>query len=110
MERVGLLEPHLPVKEWNKENVCEWMYEVRKAGGIPMFKTKYAGVGFTQNGERCVLGIGWGAEGKASSMWFCGIPEEELKDIEEKPADFNRLYQQCPANIKAKIQQTLPPY
>ena len=64
MERVGLLEPKLQVKRWTPEEVCRWMADVRKVGGIPMFKTKYAGVRFSKDGEYCVLAIGWGARGK----------------------------------------------
>ena len=105
---MGMLHTKEEVEQWNMGNVCEWMYKVRSKGGIPMFKTKFAGVPFRKgNGEYCVQGVGWGAKG--TSVWFCGVPEDVVKGLSENPSDFLRLYNSCPANYKKKIQETIPP-
>lgn len=108
-ERVGLIKPNLPVIEWNTRKVCNWMAEVRSVGGIPIFKTKYGGVPFEKNGEKCVLGVGWDTKGKATSVWICGIPENLYNELAEKPADFLTLYKMCPTDIKKKMENAPPP-
>jgi len=78
-------------EKWSPKNVVNWIVACRADKGIPIFKTRYAGVKFSVRNEPAVLGVCWGGEDTAPSILFTDVPEEDLKLIEEGIGDWKRL-------------------
>lgn len=77
--------------DWNRY-VGDFIYQCRRDGGVPMFKTKYAGKRFEIGNKPAVLGICYGGRGMAKdSQWFKNIPEHELELVERETGEWREL-------------------
>ncbi|HDO19246.1 MAG TPA: hypothetical protein ENG74_00810 [Thermoplasmatales archaeon] len=77
--------------DWNRY-VGDFIYQCRRDGGVPMFKTKYAGKRFEIGSKPAVLGICYGGRGMAKdSQWFKNIPEHELELVERETGEWREL-------------------
>lgn len=79
LERKGLIESI----DWER-NVSAYLERCERQGGIPMYRTRYAGKRFEDRehpGAYLVLFICYG---RKWSQWFCGVP---LNDIERLEAE-----------------------
>ena len=85
-----MVTAHLPIAEWNKESVVKFITKCRKAMGIPVFKTKYAGVEFKYKGKPAVVATCWGGFNTGSWL-FTDVPEKEFKELEERRGDWKFL-------------------
>jgi len=64
------------------ENVSGWIDSVTKAGGFPVFITKYAKKRFP---EGIVMGRAYRAKGMGK--WFKNVPKEDIEKMERAPGD-----------------------
>ena len=77
---------------WTPENVKRFILECRADGGIPMFRTHYAGIPFEYAGQRAVVAICWGGYGRApDSVLFFNVPEDIIKELEREKGDWKFL-------------------
>ena len=70
--------------DW-EENVADWIEACREAGGVVMFRTRYAGKRFEDPehpGRYLVLGICYSPEKPCPSTWFKNVPEEDVERLE----------------------------
>ena len=95
----------LPKVEWNPKNVREYILECRRDRGIPMFRSKYAGIPLMMGGKHFVIASCWAGEDVVGSVVFTDVPEEDIKLIEEGYGDWRKLLEKygSPADLeKAK--------
>lgn len=78
-------------EKWNPKTVTEWILACRRDEGIPMFKTKFAGLQFSIKNKPAVLAVCWGGHDTAPSVMFTHVPHNDLKLIEEGIGDWRRL-------------------
>ena len=78
-------------EEWEPRKVVDWIVECRRDEGIPMFKTKFAGLHFKVDTEPAVMAICWGGHNGAPTVMFTNVPRNDLKLIEEGIGDWRRL-------------------
>lgn len=73
------------------ENVGTWIKACREAGGIPVFRTKYAGERIYVDGEPAVLAVCYGSEGRVPSVWFKNVPPSDYGLIEREIGEWREL-------------------
>lgn len=74
---------------WNRKNVLNFIERVRSAGGIPFFRTKYAGHPIRADSHYAILGIAYGAdipsilfvEVPELDWWYCELAGGEWKEL-----------------------------
>ncbi len=77
---------------WNKDYVIKFILDCREDGGIPMFRTKYAGIPIEYAGTRAVIGICWGGRGNApDSILLYDVPKDVVKELEREKGDWKYL-------------------
>jgi hypothetical protein len=86
-----MITTHLPFEEWEPRKVVEWILACRKDEGIPMFKSRFAGVPFKIDKENAVMSICWAGHDGVGSIMFKNVPESDLKLIEEGVGDWRKL-------------------
>jgi len=78
--------------EWTPSSVMNFIESCRNDEGIPIFKTKFAGVPIWSVNGRGVLGICWAGKGKApDSVVFTNVPDDIYEEIERKKGDWRFL-------------------
>ena len=83
---------HLPEKEWNKRDVIRYILGCRETEGLPIFKTKFAGLQLKADKGNAVLFICWGGrETEEPSVVFTNVPREDINFLEEGYSDWKRL-------------------
>jgi len=77
------IELHLLREKYTPVTVLRFIKRCLDAGGVPMFRTRYAGEPFEVDGKRAVVAICYGARGKAGvigrfpySRIFFDVPED----------------------------------
>jgi len=81
----------LPKEKWTPSAVKEFILECRRDKGIPMFKTKYAGIQLSMDNHPLALAICWAGEDFVGSRVFTDVPKEDIKLMEEGFGDWKRL-------------------
>jgi hypothetical protein len=78
-------------EEWEPRKVVEWILACRKDEGIPMFKSKFAGVHFQVEGKPAVMGVCWAGRDGVGMVMFKDVPESDVRLIEEGVGDWRKL-------------------
>ncbi len=66
------------------KDLVPWMSKCLKSGGVPIFKTRYAGLEL----EDSVLGICYGAADVVGSIMFHNVPREDVEKIRTMSRDW----------------------
>ena len=74
---------------WSRDTVLNFIDRVRGAGGIPFFRTKYAGQPIRADSHYAILGIAYGAdipsvlfvEVPELDWWYCELAGGEWKEL-----------------------------
>ena len=85
------MKTKLPKEKWTPDAVKEYILECRKDKGIPIFKTKYAGVHLSIGNSPATIAMCWAGEDVVGSKIFTDIPKEDLHLLEEGFGDWKRL-------------------
>jgi len=81
----------LPKEKWTPDAVKEYILECRKDKGIPMFKTKYAGVHLSIGNSPATIAMCWAGEDVVGSKIFTDVPKSDIDLLEEGFGDWKRL-------------------
>jgi len=84
-------ETHLPKEKWNKENLMKFILDCRADKGLPIFKSRFAGIRFMGKEGYEVMGLCWAGHNLVGSRMFTNIPKEDLTLIEEGISDWRML-------------------
>ena len=87
MDRLLPVVLRSPKRAWTAENVLDWIATCEIQGGIPVFRTRYAGVRF----DRQVEGRCYGGTGPEITTVFTGVPPEIIERMEETTGDWRWL-------------------
>ncbi len=91
-------------KEWNRENVKNFIVACRKDEGIPMFKTRYAGGRIKVGDKNSVIGICWGGYNRfPNSVVFVNVPDEDIEFLERGTGDWLRLMERF--DLKKELKE-----
>jgi len=72
-----------------KERIGEWLKACIMGGGLPMFRTRYAGARW---GENMVMAVCYGEEEPPiSGGFFIDVPEEDIERMEKETGDWRWL-------------------
>ena len=85
------MKTKLPKEKWTPSAVRDFILECRRDLGIPMFKTKYAGVPLEIDHSPVAIAICWAGEDFVDSKVFTDVPREDIKLMEEGFGDWKRL-------------------
>lgn len=85
------IESYPKYEEWEAKKVVNWILKCRKDEGIPMFKTKFAGLHFKVDSEPAVMAICWGGHDGVPSVIFTKVSKEDLEIIEEGIGDWRKI-------------------
>jgi len=76
-------------RPWNKENVLAWIEKIVSSGGVPVFKTHYAGRPLRANGDFAIWGISELSE--VPNILFVDVPEEDFEFCVESVGEWKYL-------------------
>ena len=76
------------VLPWRPDSVVDFIKECLDAGGLPMFRTSYAGARLSHGGEPAVLAVCYMAADRVPSTLFYGVPVEDLVEMERETGDW----------------------
>lgn len=82
---------HLPRMKWNKDSVLSYIEACRKDKGLPIFKTKFAGIEFEIDRKPAVMAVCWAGNDLVGSVVFTDVPKEDIELLEEGVGDWRRL-------------------
>jgi len=85
---------HLPKYKYTPENVVLFIKRCLDAKGLPIFRTKYAGMPIEVDGKRGVVAICFGGVGpnkEPHSRVFYDVPEEDLYLMEKLTGEWREL-------------------
>lgn len=96
----GVITVHLPREKWVPDKVVEYIRGCRMSGGIPMFKTGYAGQEFREDSKPASMAVCWGGTNGGSKM-FTDIPEDIFSEMKAKVGDWKWLLSKyAPAEVE----------
>jgi len=100
--------PH-PITKWDRDTVMGFIEACRRDKGIPIFKTRFAGVPIWSTDHKNVLAVCWGGEGNApDSVIFTDVPEEDFYDLERRIGDWRYLTMKYAGMKKLKELLEIP--
>jgi len=76
-------------RPWDKENVLLWIKRVRESGGVPIFRTHYAGRPLRADGDYAIWGIS--QLSKVPNILFVGVPPEDYEFCVEMHGEWKYL-------------------
>ncbi|HDD45035.1 MAG TPA: hypothetical protein ENG63_09295 [Candidatus Desulfofervidus auxilii] len=76
-------------RPWDKENVLLWIKKVRESGGVPVFRTHYAGRPLRANGNYAIWGISELSE--VPNILFVDVPPEDFEFCVENKGEWKYL-------------------
>ena len=83
---------HVPIVEWNKENVVKFILQCRDQHGTPIFRTKFAGERLkTYENKPAVLGICFSGTEEEISRAFADVPSGIVDWLEYGTSDWKRI-------------------
>jgi len=85
------MKTKLPKEKWTPSAVRDFILACRRDKGIPMFKTKYAGIPLEIDHSPVAIAICWAGEDFVDSKVFTDVPKEDLHLLEEGFGDWKRL-------------------
>ena len=85
------MKTKLPKEKWTPSAVRDFILACRRDKGIPMFKTKYAGIPLKIDHSPVAIAICWAGEDFVDSKVFTDVPKEDLHLLEEGFGDWKRL-------------------
>ena len=85
------IKVHLPRVKWDKDSVISYIEACRKDKGLPVFKTKFAGIEFEINGKPAVMAVCWAGNDLVGSQIFTDVPKDVVGFLEEGVGDWRRL-------------------
>jgi len=88
---VDRMKTKLPKEKWTPSAVRDFILACRRDKGIPMFKTKYAGIPLEIDHSPVAIAICWAGEDFVDSKVFTDVPKEDLHLLEEGFGDWKRL-------------------
>lgn len=99
---------HLPRREFGSRSVSEFIVSCRADGGIPQFKTSYAGEEFESDSEPAVMGVCYSG-GRQPGVVFTDVPEEEVDLMEKRSGDWRRLIREhgTPSQVEETREASL---
>ncbi len=80
----------LPKEEWSAKRVVDYIVACRQSGGIPMFRTGFAGEDYYVGGKPAVMAVCWAGTDPQSRM-FVGVPEPMFRNLKERHGDWHFL-------------------
>ncbi|MBA7649415.1 hypothetical protein ES703_57212 [subsurface metagenome] len=94
------------------KNVADWIVVCRVDGGLPMFKTRFAGERYP---EGHVLAVCWAGRGLIEGQWFKDVPSEDVELMESKHGEWKDILgdrgtsEQVEKAMKSPLILTFPP-
>ncbi|MBA7503755.1 hypothetical protein ES706_02376 [subsurface metagenome] len=94
------------------KNVTDWIVACRVDGGLPLFKTRFAGERYP---EGHVLAVCWAGRGLIEGQWFNDVPREDIEMMESKHGEWKDILRergtsgQVDRAMKAPLILTSPP-
>jgi len=85
------MKTKLPKEKWTPSAVRDFILACRRDKGIPMFKTKYAGIPLEIDHSPVAIAICWAGEDFVDSKVFTDVPKEDLHLLEEGFGDWKRI-------------------
>ncbi len=77
---------------WTPENVVDAILACRIIDhGIPMFRTRYAGIDLKYNGTNASLFICWAGRNNVKSVLFYDIPDDDFNELKSRHDDWQYL-------------------
>jgi len=91
-----------------KETVGKWVKECIMGGGLPMFRTRYAGARW---GENMVMAVCYGEEEPPlSGGFFIDVPEEDIERMERETGDWRWIVEKYgDEELKAYVAEKYKP-
>lgn len=84
------------VFKWEEDKRKRWMEWAEACilvdGGIPVFKTHYAGMPFRRGKERVVLGVCFAGKNMVESVYWKDVPDDDYNLIEAGTRDIKNLF------------------
>jgi hypothetical protein len=81
-----MLETNIPRVKYSREEILNYIVKCREDEGIPIFKTRFAGIRFDGVFATC-----WAGRNLVGSVFFEGVPEEDTRFMEEGVGDWRRM-------------------
>jgi hypothetical protein len=81
-----MIELHVPRKKWSPEEVKSFVVACRTQGGVPMFRTRYAGERFRGDGVMAIC-----YAGPLMTTVFEDVPPEEIEKMEKMVGEWKLL-------------------
>jgi hypothetical protein len=91
-----MIELHVPRKKWSPEEVKSFVVACRTQGGVPMFRTRYAGERFRGDGVMAIC-----YAGPLMTTVFEDVPPEEIEKMEKMVGEWKLL--------APELSSSLPP-
>ena len=82
---------HLLREKWTPESVVSFILACRRDKGLPIFKSKFAGIPFETKEGNAVMAVCWAGEDFIGSRVFTGVPKGDIELIEEGFGDWKKL-------------------
>lgn len=90
------------------ESMPKWLKQCIKSGGLPVFRTRYAGARW---GEDMVMAVCYGEEEPPlSGGFFTGVPKEDVEKMEKEAGDWRWIVEKYgDAELKTYIAEKYEP-
>lgn len=69
-------------------NVADWIVACRVDGGLPLFKTRFAGERYPKGH---ILAVCWAGRGLIEGRWFKDVPSEDVELMESKHGEWKDI-------------------
>lgn len=88
----NLHRSNIPKVQWNTEEVVKSIIACRvDDGGIPIFKTRYAGVPLSYSNSNAVMFVCWGGKNTVGSKMFYNVPDDIFIELQRRTDDWHFL-------------------
>ena len=78
--------------KWTPNNIKKFILACRRDEGIPMFRSKYAGISLTVNNKPAVIAVCWAGRGETeNSELFTEVTKDDTELIERNTGDWRLL-------------------
>lgn len=100
---------HLPRYKYSPEQVILFIKRCLDAGGVPTFRTKFAGRPFEVEGKKAVVVMCWGGEANKEpfSRVFYDVPEEDYQIMEKLSGEWKYLLEKYKDIDVKKLEKAL---
>jgi len=83
---------HLQRQSWNRVTVTDFIVSCREQGGVPMFRTRFAGLPYeTPEGKEAAVAVCWGGVGPEISTAFTELPRDVVETLSRRRTQWDWL-------------------